>query len=65
MHLGYGDTYHGYEASVENPRDCDLWLQAMRAKFDGVGKEFIKTEWDQLLGHCQVCLLGNRANRRI
>lgn len=42
-------------ASTETPRDCEMWLRAIRAKWDGEG-EFGKQEWDQLLGHCQaVC----------
>ena len=56
MQLGYLDTYHGYEAAAENPRDCELWLEAFGAKFDGDGKVFGRKEFDQLLGHCQaVC----------
>jgi hypothetical protein len=38
---------------MENPRDCEMWLDALRAKFEGKGK-FDKKDWDQLLGHCQV-----------
>lgn len=42
-------------ASTETPRDCELWMQAIRAKWDGEGT-FEKEDWDQLLGHCQaVC----------
>lgn len=42
-------------ASTESPRDCLMWMRAIRAKWDGEG-EFGKPEWDQLLGHCQaVC----------
>lgn len=42
-------------ASTETPRDCEMWMRAIRAKWDGEG-EFGKEEWDQLLGHCQaVC----------
>jgi hypothetical protein len=33
-----------------------MWLDAMRAKFEGEGKPFGKAEFDQLLGHCQVCV---------
>lgn len=54
LKLGYSDVYHGYTAAMENPRDCEMWLDAMAAKWDGVGKPFGRTEWDQLLGHCQV-----------
>ncbi|KAJ5114018.1 hypothetical protein N7456_002552 [Penicillium angulare] len=52
--LGYNQTYHGYSAAFENPRDCDMWLQAMSAKFDKRGKRFGRAEFDQLLGHCQA-----------
>jgi hypothetical protein len=31
-----------------------MWLQAMRAKFNGEGPLYGKQEWDKLLGHCQV-----------
>ncbi|KOC11255.1 hypothetical protein AFLA70_79g003651 [Aspergillus flavus AF70] len=54
LKLGYSDVYHGYTAAMENPRDCEMWLDAMAAKWDGVGKPFGRTEWDQLLGHCQA-----------
>jgi hypothetical protein len=40
-------------ASMENPPDCLMWHDALRAKYDGVG-EFGRKEWDQLLGECQV-----------
>lgn len=54
--LGYNDTYHGYVAALENPRDCELWYEALRAKYDGVGKPFEREDFDQLLGNCQaVC----------
>ncbi|KAJ0114068.1 hypothetical protein N8I77_007123 [Diaporthe amygdali] len=53
--LGYLETYHMRAASTETPRDCELWMQAIKAKWDGEGK-FDKEDWDQLLGHCQaVC----------
>ncbi|KAJ5374315.1 hypothetical protein N7517_006321, partial [Penicillium concentricum] len=56
IHLGYDGTYHGYAAAVEYPRDCEMWLRAMRAKYDGVGEPFVKQDWDQLLGDYQaVC----------
>ncbi|CAI7590793.1 unnamed protein product [Penicillium bialowiezense] len=52
--LGYDQTYHGYAAHFENPRDCIMWLQAFGAKFDGIGTPFGREEFDQLLGHCQA-----------
>ena len=41
-------------AALENPRDCELWYEALRAKYDGVGKPFGREDFDQLLGNCQV-----------
>ncbi|KAB8270397.1 hypothetical protein BDV30DRAFT_229036 [Aspergillus minisclerotigenes] len=35
LKLGYSDVYHGYTAATENPRDCEMWLDAMAAKWDG------------------------------
>jgi len=53
--LGYTDTYHMMNASVENPPDCLCWMDAFAAKYEGKGK-FGRAEWDALLGHCQaVC----------
>ena len=52
--LGYNDTYHGFSTLIENPRDCEMWYAALRAKYDGAGTPFGRDEWDRLLGHCQV-----------
>ncbi|CZS95665.1 uncharacterized protein RAG0_05254 [Rhynchosporium agropyri] len=53
--LGYIDTYHMRSASTETPRDNEMWMRAIEAKFDGKG-HFGKAGWDKLLGHCQaVC----------
>jgi hypothetical protein len=52
--LGFNNAYHGRDALTFNPRDCELWWKALRAKYDGKGKEFGRKEFDQLLGHCQV-----------
>lgn len=57
VELGYHDTYHGYVAAVENPRDCDMWNEAVHAKFDNGGEGFGVEKWDALLGHCQVSFL--------
>ena len=51
--LGYGPCYHMRTAVNEYPRDCELWLDAFRAKYDGVGV-FEKEQWDQLLGRYSV-----------
>lgn len=54
--LGYVDTYHMMSCSIENPPDALFWMDALRAKYDGVGKPFERGDWDQLMGHCQaVC----------
>ncbi|KAJ5672165.1 hypothetical protein N7507_001292 [Penicillium longicatenatum] len=52
--LGFHNAYHGRDAFTNNPRDCELWWKALRAKYDGKGKEFGRKEFDQLLGHCQA-----------
>lgn len=53
--LGYDDTYHMMNASVENPPDCLCWMDAFAAKYEGKGK-FGRKEWDALLGDCMaVC----------
>lgn len=54
--LGYVDTYHMMSCSIENPPDALMWMDALRAKYDGVGAPFTRADWDQLLGNCQaVC----------
>ncbi|KAM4067115.1 NAD dependent epimerase/dehydratase [Hirsutella rhossiliensis] len=54
--LGYHDTYHMMSCSIENPPDALMWMEALRAKYDGQGKPFGPKEWDRLLGHAQaVC----------
>lgn len=53
--LGFNDTYHMMNASVENPPDCLCWMDAFAAKYEGKGT-FGRKEWDALLGHCMaVC----------
>jgi len=43
-------------ARTETPRDCKVWTQALKAKYDGEGRPFDRKDWDMLLGHCQaVC----------
>ena len=55
-HLGYVDTYHMMNCSIENPPDALMWMDALTAKYDGVGKPFTREDWDQLLGNAQaVC----------
>lgn len=31
-----------------------MWLEALKAKYDGCGKPYGRAEFDKLLGHCQV-----------
>ncbi|OJJ77196.1 hypothetical protein ASPBRDRAFT_114295 [Aspergillus brasiliensis CBS 101740] len=52
--LGYNDTYHGYAAVLENPRDCEMWHAALSAKYEGKGRPFGREEFDQIFGHCQA-----------
>ncbi|KAI0886208.1 P-loop containing nucleoside triphosphate hydrolase protein [Annulohypoxylon maeteangense] len=54
--LGYVDTYHMMSCSIENPPDALLWMDALRAKYDGIGTPFTRKDWDKLLGNAQaVC----------
>jgi hypothetical protein len=54
--LGYVDTYHMMNCSIENPPDALMWMDALAAKYDGKGKPFTRDDWDQLLGNAQaVC----------
>jgi hypothetical protein len=48
--LGYPNPYH-FSSVFANAKDADMWMEAFRAKFDGVGT-FGKEQWDALLGHC-------------
>jgi hypothetical protein len=47
-HLGYVDTYHMMNCSIENPPDALMWMDALTAKYDGVGKPFTREDWDAL-----------------
>ncbi|KAJ7161892.1 P-loop containing nucleoside triphosphate hydrolase protein [Mycena crocata] len=51
--LGYNDTHH-MQAVLVNPLEVDMWTEAVKAKFSGVGKPYGREEWDELLGHCQA-----------
>ena len=44
--------YNCYHSSIffSNIRDCDMWNEAMDAKYLGQGPRFTRTDWDQLLG---------------
>lgn len=52
--LGYFDVYHGSSFCNENPRDAEMWTEALRGKFEGA-KPFERADWDHLFGHCMVC----------
>jgi hypothetical protein len=52
--LGYSDCYHFASTLQENPLDTSLWLEALNAKFKGIGKKYGRPEWDALLGTCQA-----------
>jgi len=54
VQLGYKDCYHFASTLQENPRDAALWVEAMNAKFKGIGNPYGKEQWDALLGHCQA-----------
>lgn len=47
--LGYALPYH-YASIFENCKDADMWNEAINAKFNGVGKQYGRAEFDQLLG---------------
>lgn len=47
--LGYPNPYH-FSSMYGNVQDCDMWVDALRAKYEGVGS-FGRAEFDQLLGH--------------
>ena len=48
--LNYPNPYH-FSSIFSNAKDSDMWMEAFRAKFDGIGT-FGKEQWDALLGHC-------------
>jgi hypothetical protein len=54
IQLGYKDCYHFASALQENPRDAEMWIEALNAKFKGIGEPFGKNQWGALLGHCQA-----------
>jgi hypothetical protein len=52
--LGIHECYHGWDPVFANPRDMEMWSEALEAKFEGNGKPYGREEFDQLLGHCQA-----------
>ena len=55
--LGYDDVYHGTDV-YSNIQDCDMWIDALGAKYFGRGKAFGRAEFDKLLGHCAALTDG-------
>jgi hypothetical protein len=55
IHLGISDVYHMAVPFSENLPDIGMWVEAIDAKYKGVGKLYGKEELDKLLGHCMVC----------
>ncbi|KAF7194466.1 hypothetical protein HII31_04271 [Pseudocercospora fuligena] len=53
LDLGYNDVYHFASCLNENPKDAEMWLEAIDGKC-GKGKPFTRRDWDQLLGHCMA-----------
>lgn len=51
--LGINECYHGWQPLLGNPRDNEMWMEALEAKYDGKGKPYGREEFDKLLGHCQ------------
>ncbi|KAF2087020.1 hypothetical protein K490DRAFT_43230 [Saccharata proteae CBS 121410] len=51
--LGIYQFYHGWLSIFNNPRDNEMWLEALEAKFDNKGDRYTRKEWDKLLGDCQ------------
>jgi hypothetical protein len=54
VQLGYKDCYHFSSTMQENPRDAEMWIEALNAKFKGIGEPYGKEQWDALLGHCKA-----------
>lgn len=52
--LGVYECYHGFQTILNNPRDNEMWQEALDAKFSkNGGKPYGREEFDKLLGHCQ------------
>ncbi|KAL9594689.1 MAG: hypothetical protein Q9219_006889 [cf. Caloplaca sp. 3 TL-2023] len=50
--LGLGPCHHMHYC-FQNPMECDMWKEALEAKFQNKGRKYTRKDWDQLLGHCQ------------
>ena len=55
--LGYDDVYHGTDV-YSNIKDCDMWIDALNAKYFAKRKPFGRAEFDKLLGHCAAITDG-------
>ena len=51
--LGVYEFYHGWHTIFNNPRDNEMWLEALEAKYEGKGKPYGRDEFDKLLYNCQ------------
>ncbi|KAJ6526730.1 P-loop containing nucleoside triphosphate hydrolase protein [Mycena capillaripes] len=49
--LGYRDVHH-MQSVFKNPKEADMWIEAVYARFHGRGTPYGRAEWDQLLGNC-------------
>lgn len=56
--LGFGPCYHMRNCINQNPRDCRMWVEALEARYDGIGSFGIE-QWDQLLGNFSVPVTGS------
>ncbi|KAL9079170.1 MAG: hypothetical protein Q9157_001921 [Trypethelium eluteriae] len=52
--LDYTGFYH-MTSIMHNPPDTKMWIEYLRWKHHGEGRPFTRKDWDQLLGHAQVC----------
>ena len=48
--LGYPNPYH-YAKIFANVQDTDIWIDLLKAKYEGKGS-VTKNDFDQVLGHC-------------
>jgi hypothetical protein len=55
--LGYNHVYHGTYPN-RNVKDCDMWVEALQAKYLRKGKPFQRADFDKLLGHCMAVTDG-------
>jgi hypothetical protein len=38
--------YHGNTTAFENPTDNSFWDEAYKAKYEGIGKPFTRSDWE-------------------